>query len=319
MSRKPLISVIIPSYNSPDLWGTLESLTVQDYPHIQPVLVDDGSRQFSPAEAEAFFRSHDRGNLEQITVLQNPENRGTVYTMNRALKHCRGEYIFNLAGDDCFADERVLSDWMAAFLTTGAQVMTAHRSLWDEKLEHFISREPKPAEVRSIREKSPEDLFEELAKANYIFGSCTARTAESFRKYGSYDEGYRLIEDHPTVLKLLRLGEPIVFFDRTVVKCRTGGASSAENYNEAYARDVDRILTREVLPYTKHPAAMKRAYARWKREQRILKKRAGLFKRFGTGLPAKILIGLWYYLHHPIRVLCKLPRKLLEKVIRRNA
>ena len=152
-----------------------------------------------------------------------------------------------------------------------------------------------------------------MAKANYVFGSATARTAESFRKYGAYDEGYRLVEDHPTILKLLRMGEPILFFDRTVVQCRTGGTSSAQNYNETYARDVDRILTHEVLPHTKHPGAMKRAYAQWKREQRILKKRAALFQRFGTGIAAKAAIGLWYYAHHPIRVLCKLPEKLLKK------
>ena len=313
MDQKPLISVIIPTYNSPDLWGTLESLTVQNYPRIQPVLVDDGSRVFDLEKVNQFFQHHNAGNLEQIRVLRNEQNRGTVYTMNRALSLCEGEYIFNLAGDDCFADACVLSDWVEAFRQTGAQVMTAYRSVWDEQLENCFGTEPTAAQVRSLREKSPEELFEELAKANYVFGSATARTAESFRKYGSYDEGYRLIEDHPAILKLLRLGEPIVFFDRTVVKCRTGGASSARNYNEVYARDVDRILTHEVLPYTKHPAVMKRAYAQWKREQRILKKRAALFQKFGTGFAAKAMIGLWYYLHHPVRVICKLPKKLLKK------
>ena len=313
MSQFPLISVIIPSYNSPNLFGTLASLVVQDYPHIQPVLVDDGSRQFSVAEAQAFFQSRNRGNLEQITVLQNPENRGTVRAMNRALEHCKGEYIFNLAGDDCFADPQVLSDWVKAFQQTGAQVMTAYRSVWDEQLERCFGIEPTASQVRSLREKSPGELFEELAKTNYVFGSATARTAESFRQYGFYDEGYRLIEDHPAMLSLLRQGQPIVFFDRVVVQCRTGGASSAVNYNRAYAKDVDRILTHEVLPHTKHPTAMKRAYAQWKREQRILKKRAALFQRFGTGIAAKALIGLWYYLHHPIRVICKLPKKLLGK------
>ena len=314
MSGKPLISVIIPIYNSPDLWGTLESLTVQDYPHIQPVLVDDGSRQFDPVQTQQFFQRRNKGNLEQITVLQNPENRGTVYTMNRALEHCRGAYIFNLAGDDRFFDERVLSDWVEAFQETGAQVMTAYRSVWDEQLENCFGTEPTAAQVRSLREKSPGELFEELAKANYVFGSATARTAESFRKYGRYDEGYRLVEDHPAILSLLRQGEPIVFFDRIAVKCRTGGTSSAQNYNEAYARDVDRILTHEVLPYTKRPAAMKRAYAQWKREQRILKKRAALFQKFGTGAAAKAMIGLWYYLHHPVRVICKVPKKLFNSV-----
>lgn len=313
MTEKPLISVVIPTYNSPDLWGTLESLTVQDYPRIQPVLVDDGSRVFDVAQTEQFFISHNAGNLEKITVLQNPENMGTVRTMNRALKHCEGEYIFNLAGDDRFADPQVLSDWVAAFQKTGARVMTAYRSVWDEQLNHCLGMAPMAEEVRCLLEKTPAELFEQLAKANFVFGSATARTAESFTQYGTYDESYRLIEDHPAILKLLRLGEPVVFFDRTVVQCRIGGTSSACNYNETYARDVDRILTQEVLPYTKYPNAMKRAYTQWKREQRILKKRAALFQRFGTGTGAKILIGLWYYLHHPVRVLCKLPRKLLKK------
>lgn len=313
MTQKPLISVLIPTYNSPDLWGTLESLIRQDYPRIQPVLVDDGSQDFDLVKTEQFFQTQNRGNLEQITVLQNPENQGTVYTMNRGLSRCKGEYIFNLAGDDLFADEKVLSDWVAAFMATGAQVMTGYRSIWDENLEHCLGTEPRAQQVRDLQNKSPRELFEDMAKANYVFGSATARTAESFRKYGTYDENYRLIEDHPAILKLLRLGEPIVFFDRTVVKCRVGGASSAQNYNEAYARDVDRILTHEVLPHTKHPKAMKRAYAQWKREQGILKKRAALFQRFGAGMVAKAVIGMWYYAHHPIRVLCKLPEKLLKK------
>lgn len=313
MINKPLISVLIPTYNSPDLWGTLDSLIVQDYPHIQPVLVDDGSRVFDLEKTEEFFRDHNRGNLEQITVLRNSENRGTVYTMNRGLSHCKGEYIFNLAGDDRFADPRVLSDWVEAFQKTKAQVMTGYRRIYDENLTRCLGTEPTAEQVLDLREKSPQELFEDMAKANYVFGSATARTAESFRKYGVYDENYRLIEDHPAILKLLRLGEPVVFFDRGVVRCRVGGASSAQNYNEAYAADVDRILTQEVLPYTKHPKTMKKAYARWKREQGILKKRAALFQRFGTGPVAKAAIGLWYYAHHPVRVISKLPRKLLKK------
>lgn len=312
MGQTPLISVIIPSYNSPDLFATLGSVTMQDYPRIQPVLVDDGSRDFDPDAVKAWFREHDRGNLEQVCVLQNPENRGTVYTMNRALKQCRGEYIFNLACDDELHDETVLSDWVAEFLRTGAQVITAYRAVYDEALQTCLSKEPQPEQVRDLETKSPKALFEDLARANYVFGSCTARTAESFRKYGAYDEGYRLIEDHPAILRLLRQGERIAFFHRTVVKCRTGGTSSAENYNEAYAADVDRILTHEVLPHTAHPRAMKRACFQWKREQRILKKRAALLKKYGKGKLQRVIIAIWYYLHHPIRILCKLPRRIFS-------
>lgn len=312
MGKTPLISVIIPSYHSPDLFATLRSLVMQDYPRLQPVLVDDGSRDFDPEAVEAWLQEHDRGNLEQLCVLQNPENRGTVYTMNRALRECRGEYIFNLACDDEFYDEAVLSDWVAEFERTGARVITGYRAVFDQKLQTFLGQEPQPEQVRDLETKPPEELFEDLARANYVFGSCTARTAESFRKYGAYDESYRLIEDHPAILSLLRQGEPIAFFHRTVVKCRTGGTSSAENYNEAYAADVDRILTHEVLPHTRHPRAMKRAYFQWKREQRILKKRAALLKKHGSSKPKRAAIAIWYYLHHPIRILCKLLKKVFS-------
>ena len=308
MGKLPLSSVMIPSYHSPDLFATLGSVVMQDYPRLQPVVVDDGTPSFDPLEVTAWLKTHDRGNLEQIQVVQNPSNRGTVYTMNRGLALCQGEYIFNLASDDEFQDDRVLSDWVAEFQKTGAQVITAYRAVYDEKLEVCRGIEPQPQQVRDLEQKSPQALFEDLAKANYVFGSCTARTAESFRKYGTYDEGYRLVEDHPAILSLLRQGEPLGFFHRTVVKCRTGGTSSAENYNEAYAADVDRILTHEVLPYTAHPGAMKRAYFQWKREQRILKKRASLLKKYGKKPLNRGIIALWYYMHHPIRVLRKLIR-----------
>jgi hypothetical protein len=187
--------------------------------------------------------------------------------------------------------------------------------VYDEALQSCLGKEPQPEQVRDLETKTPEALFEDLARANYVFGSCTARTAESFRRYGAYDEGYRLIEDHPAILSLLRQGEKPAFFHRTVVKCRTGGTSSAENYNEAYAADVDRILTHEVLPHTAHPRAMKRAYFQWKREQRILKKRAALLKKHGSSKPKRAAIAAWYYLHHPINVLCKLPKKIFSKVL----
>ena len=308
MAQASVISVIIPCYNSPDLSMTLDSLIMQDYPAIQPVLVDDGSKNFSREETLRYLTEGNRGNLVQIRVLENPENRGTVYTMNRGLKECQGKIIFNLACDDVFYDEKVLSDWVAAFEKTGAPVMTAYRQVCNQDLSELLSVEPTASQVKSIQNKSPEALFEELAKTNYVFGSCTARTAESIRAYGAYDESYRLIEDHPMNLRLLRQGVPMAFFDRVVVKCRTGGTSCAENYNEAYAADVDRILHQEVLPYTKHPTAMKWAYFQWKRDQRLLRKRAILAKKMG-----QTAADLWYYAHHPIRTVMKIPSKLFAK------
>ena len=311
-NQAPLATVIVPVYNSPDIYATLGSVLRQDYPRIQLIVVDDASESFSKEDVEAFLRRGGGKNLEQAQVFVNPQNQGTVRTLNQALRHAQGTYIFNLAGDDCFEDGSVLTDWVAAFIASGAQVMTAYRAIYDDRLENRLRIDPAPEQVRKIRQGSPAELFEELAKANFIFGCCTARTAESIRRYGLFDERYRLVEDHPMNLKLLRMGEPIVFFDRVVVKYRGGGASTPLRYNAAYAQDVDMILRHEVLPYTKHPWRRRWDHYQWKRDQRLLRRRAQLLARHGGSRAKALLIQVGYYLHHPWRTF----RKLLTRVFK---
>lgn len=310
MNKTPLATVIVPTYNSPDLCSTLESVLAQDYPQLQLILVDDASDSFSKEDVEAFLLQNGRDNLKLSQVLVNSQNSGTVHTINLALKHTQGEYIFILAGDDCFQDCHVISDWVAAFIKTGAQVMTAYRAIYDDQLHTCLRVEPTPDQVRKIQTKPPHELFEELAAANFIFGCCTARTAESIRRYGFFDERYHLIEDHPMNLKLLRLGEPIVFFDRIVVKYRDGGASTPLRYNAVYEHDVDLILKHDVLPYTKHPLRRRWDCYQWKRDHRLLQRRAQLLTDYSGHRSMSRLIQMWHYLHHPWRTLRKLPARI---------
>ena len=151
MQTFPLASVIIPSYNSPDIYATLDSVLMQDYPRIQLILIDDCSAQFPKEEVTAYIARHSGENLVRWQVLVNPENLGTVRTMNTALGLCEGDYIFNLASDDCFYDERVLSDWVAEFIRTGAPVITAYRKLYDSLLQTPLHIEPSPEQVCAIQ------------------------------------------------------------------------------------------------------------------------------------------------------------------------
>ena len=312
MNDKPLITVIIPSYNSPDIYATLDSVLEQDYPKIQLILVDDGSLSFSKEDVEYHIKSNAKSNIEEVQVLVNPDNRGTVYTMNVGFSHSCGEYLFNLASDDCFYDPYVLSDWVDEFLKTGAHVITAYRAVYDDQLINFKKIEPNECDVQKIKTFQPKQLFEDLAGANYIFGCCTARSAECIEKYGLFDERYRLIEDHSMNLKLLRMGEKIHFYDRIVVKYREGGTSSPLQYNPIYEKDVNLILTEEVLPFTEKPLNMKWKYYLWKREQSLLRRRACLADKYGNGFFQTSFIMIWYYSHHPIRV----SRSILRRIVK---
>ena len=46
---RALASVLIPSYNSPDLKLTIQSVLEQDYSNIEIILIDDCSSEFSPS------------------------------------------------------------------------------------------------------------------------------------------------------------------------------------------------------------------------------------------------------------------------------
>ena len=310
----PLATVIIPSYNSPDIFSTLRSVISQDYPRIQLILVDDASDDFPEQDVKTYLHTHSKKNVEEFQILINEHNIGTVRTMNKALQLSCGDYIFNLASDDCFYDEQVLSDWVAEFQKTGAQVITAYRAVYDNQMEHQSQIEPTEKQVRRIKTLSPRDLFEDIAQTNYIFGCCTARTAACVQKYGFYDERYRLVEDHPMNLKLLRSGERIHFFERIVVKYREGGTSSPGRYNAVYAQDVDNILQYDVLPYTDRPMRMKWFHYQWKRDQQLLRRRAKDLTQYREYRFACCLIQIRYYLHHPIRTLCRLPHYINKKI-----
>jgi len=97
-----------------------------------------------------------------------------------------------------------------------------------------------------------------------------------------------------------------------VVNYRSGGASAPVSYNPRYAADVDRIMEREVLPYTAHPIRRRISFFLWKRDQKLLRRRARLLQKHSHSKPRQLLVQMWYYLHHPLRTLLRLPQKLIR-------
>ena len=296
----PLITVLTLSYRSPDLHAAIRSALEQDYARIQYILVDDGTEGFSEGDISEYIEARRNANVEEFLIIRNPENLGTVRAANIGLQHARGEFIFNLAGDDVFADPKVLSDWTDAFQRSGALVMTAYRDVYDENMEHYLGRMPTASQVKRIRRLPPAELFEETAKTNHAFGCCTARSRQCLELYGNYDERYRLVEDHPMILRLLRQGAPLIFFDRVVVRYRNNGASSPSRYNEDYERDVDMIFQNEVLPYTNRPARMTRAHNKWKKKQQSAKRLYAKLQDPGVGAFRAARLKIRFYLHYPI-------------------
>jgi glycosyltransferase involved in cell wall biosynthesis len=87
----PIISVIIPCYNSARFLGeTIESVLAQGYPNLEIIAVDDGSTDGS-AEIAAQFPS--------VSCIRQC-NAGVAAARNNGFLHSTGEYVVFLDHDD---------------------------------------------------------------------------------------------------------------------------------------------------------------------------------------------------------------------------
>ena len=268
VDMNPLVTIVTPYYNSKDLFDAVQSVITQDYPHLQYILIDDGSVYPKREDVCKFLEGKDV--KCKVLFLENEENIGTVKTMNRAYSLAEGKYIFNLAADDVFYDSQVISGWVSHFQNTGAMVSTGYRVLYDGNLKNILRLRPIPSDVKLIRSGDTERLFRRLCRKNIILGCVTAYSKVCLDQYGFYDTAYRLIEDYPKVLSLSREGISISFYDRKIVKCRTGGTSSGKSYSQAYRQDSDLIFKKEILTYAKNPVCATYDYLYWIIRQRAL-------------------------------------------------
>ena len=296
---RPLITVLMPTYNCPQLDQAVESVLAQSYRPIQLVVVDDGSEQFDAQALRELVAGTESGGLK-LTLLQNEGNLGTVKALNRGLAAAEGDYVFNLADDDAFFDREVLSDWVACFEETGEDVLTARRANCGATLDTVLSYSPGEEDIRRLKTLPPQEFFEVLARENFISGACTAWRLSRLRELGGYDERYRLIEDYPAYLKLLRQGGRIGFFDRLVIRYRGGGMSAeGSGFSTDYENDYLGIMRQEVLPYVRDPRSVERRLRRWQRDVRFDRWYAAQRKRAEDSALKLGLLKALFFLAHP--------------------
>jgi glycosyltransferase involved in cell wall biosynthesis len=118
---RPLVSVLIPSYNYGRYVGlTLESLLGQTYPNFEAVVCDDGSSDNSIEVIQKYAAQDSR-----IKLLPK-EHGGIASAMSTAYANSRGEIISLLDSDDVFKPSK-LEKVVAAFRSNPRSGVFMHR------------------------------------------------------------------------------------------------------------------------------------------------------------------------------------------------
>lgn len=97
--KMPLVSCIVPVFNGERyLAEALESILTQSYPHLEVIVVDDGSSDGTP-DVIAQFGARVRG-------LRQP-HAGQAVARNRGIAAATGEFIAFLDADDLWLPEKI--------------------------------------------------------------------------------------------------------------------------------------------------------------------------------------------------------------------
>ena len=98
---KPLISVIIPIYNTGDSTvKLLNKLTKQSYENLEIICVDDGSKDGSFDLVAEFIRQSKLKNKNLNMTILCQKNQGAAGARNLGLKKASGEYVTFIDSDD---------------------------------------------------------------------------------------------------------------------------------------------------------------------------------------------------------------------------
>lgn len=92
---KPLISIIVPVYNTQMYVNRcIDSIIGQSYKNIEIILIDDGSTDQSGSICDDYAKKHNN-----IRVYHQ-NNQGQAFARNYGLDRCKGEYIGFIDSDD---------------------------------------------------------------------------------------------------------------------------------------------------------------------------------------------------------------------------
>jgi alpha-1,3-rhamnosyltransferase len=191
MTKNPLVTVVIPSYNHQAYVAqSIQSVLNQTYKEIELIVIDDGSSDASKKVIQKLIYDYKFKFIAR-------KNKGLSATLNEGIKLAKGQYICFLASDDYFMPKRVehavsrlrcSDDDLIAVYTDGFVIDNKNK-----KLSRFSDIYPRPMVG---------DVYSNLIISNWIPAMGITYKTNLLKKF-MFDERF-IIEDHTLYLKIFK-------------------------------------------------------------------------------------------------------------------
>jgi alpha-1,3-rhamnosyltransferase len=298
------ISVVIPSYNHQAyVLNAIESVLTQDWPHIDLIVIDDGSTDRSPQILSDLYR--EKGGFRFISR----PNKGLIKTLNEGLTIAEGEFFCLLASDDYLPPGSLSS--RASFLLENPECVSVFGDAL-QLTEDKVSNQPVMDVKRRRLFELADPIPEFIRGVNLPIHTLMART-EILKNIGGFDLRYQYCEDLDPQL-LLYLAGPIKFID-VPVYCLRQHQTNSSRTNRYIARADKVLLYRKYLEEVPQLAPYKKLIRHQLTRQYLLLGRYLSNTRNPSDLEKRIFTGALKYCWRDVRLLWHLLSLRLRGII----
>ncbi|MCD1161125.1 glycosyltransferase [Peribacillus frigoritolerans] len=187
------VTVIMGIYNCEStLELSLKSLMSQTYQEFDVVMCDDGSTDNTYNVAMEFCEKHP----DRFELLTNNKNMGLNFTLNKCLKHAKGEYIARMDGDDVSLPNRFEKEVEFLDTHTDIAIVSSPMIYFDETGEWGVGTAIETPENKDYIKSTP-----------FAHAPCMVRK-EAFQAVSGYTVDKRLlrVEDYHLWIKMCAHG-----------------------------------------------------------------------------------------------------------------
>lgn len=231
----PLVTVIIASYNHAlYIEASIESVLAQSYPHIELLVIDDGSQDDSVERIRRLQQVHGFD-------FQVQPNQGLSRTLNDAIARARGSLIAPFGSDDIMLPERIALQ--VAYLEGKPKVGICAGNI--QEIDDFGQHQGVPRSL-PLRSLDFEDVF--LDRKPGAPAPTLLFRREALERVGGFDPQIRL-EDLLIELKITRAGYTLDVLPDVLALYRVHATNTYKNRRFM----VDNVL-KTYAQFADHPA-----------------------------------------------------------------
>ena len=225
---EPLVTVLIPVYNRPNVVKTIDSIVNQTYSNLEILIVDNASTDNT---VEAIKKIKDL----RIRLLVNEQNLGQTYSLNRGLREATGKYIARIDSDDIALPRRI--EKQVEFMENNPDYVLV--GSW----VRFISDDDKLGMLVKMPTTDEGMRLMHTVSCGMFHPSAMYRTDTIRGNNIEYDPEIHMAEDYDLWVKLMQygkacnLGEPLIYY-------RRGNDNDSRRYEDVMGRESSEIRSK---------------------------------------------------------------------------